>query len=75
MNINAVIPYVGQEIPRINPEKTLKINKISMEAHSNCNARCSYCSEMFYGGLNPNYNLNDMLTKFRKQNFFSENVS
>ena len=25
MNINAVIPYVGQEIPRINPEKMLKM--------------------------------------------------
>ena len=25
MNINAVIPYVGQEIPRIEPEKTLKM--------------------------------------------------
>ena len=25
MNINAVIPYVGQEIPRIKPEKILKI--------------------------------------------------
>ena len=30
---------------------------------------------MFYGGLNPNYDLNDMLTKFRGQNIFSENVS
>ena len=53
----------------------IKINKISIEAHSKCNARCSYCSEMFYGGLNPNYDLNDMLTKFRGQNIFSENVS
>ena len=53
----------------------IKINKISIEAHSKCNARCSYCSDMFYGGLNPNYDLNDMLTKFRDQNIFSENVS
>ena len=53
----------------------IKINKISIEAHSKCNARCSYCSEMFYGGLNPNYNLNDMLDKFRDNNFFEKNVA
>ena len=53
----------------------IKINKISIEAHSKCNARCSYCSEMFYGGLNPNYNLNDMLEKFKHQNFFERNVA
>ena len=53
----------------------IKINKISLEAHSKCNARCSYCSDMFYGGLNPNYDLNEMLIKFRKLNFFDENVA
>ena len=46
-----------------------------MEAHSNCNARCSYCSEMFYGGLNPNYDIENMLDKFRKEKAFEENVS
>ena len=30
---------------------------------------------MFYGGLNPNYDLNEMLIKFRKLNFFDENVA
>lgn len=53
----------------------IKINKISVEAHSKCNARCSYCSEMFYGGLNPNYDLNKMLFKFRESNFFDKNVA
>ena len=52
-----------------------KINKISIEAHSKCNARCSYCSEMFYGGLNPNYDLNKMLDKFKKLNIFDKNVA
>lgn len=55
--------------------KEIKINKISIEAHSKCNARCSYCSEMFYGGLNPNYDLNKMLYKFKDSNFFEENVA
>ena len=30
---------------------------------------------MFYGGLNPNYNLNDMLEKFKHQEFFERNVA
>ena len=55
--------------------ETLKVNKISLEAHSKCNARCSYCSDMFYGGLNPNYNLIKMLDTFRKSNFFENNVA
>jgi len=53
----------------------IKINKISIEANSKCNARCSYCSEMFYGGLNPNYNLETMLTDFKKNHFFENEVS
>ena len=46
-----------------------------MEAHSNCNARCSYCSEMFYGGLNPNYDIANMLDKFREEKAFEENMN
>ena len=30
---------------------------------------------MFYGGLNPNYDLNKMLSKFKKLNFFDKNVA
>jgi sulfatase maturation enzyme AslB (radical SAM superfamily) len=53
----------------------IKIKKISIEAHSKCNARCSYCSDMFYGGLNPNYSLELMLDNFRKDNFFEDSVA
>lgn len=79
-NLNKNIPTPCDGCPRIKlkhweDEKTLKINKISMEAHSNCNARCSYCSEMFYGGLNPNYDLEKMLEKFRKEKAFEEKVA
>ena len=30
---------------------------------------------MFYGGLNPNYDLENMLMKFKNQNFFEKNVA
>ena len=79
-NLNNNIPTPCDGCPRIqykhweNKQK-IKIKKISMEAHSNCNARCSYCSEMFYGGLNPNYDIANMLDKFREEKAFEENVS
>ena len=53
----------------------IKLNKISVEAHSKCNARCSYCSEMFYGGLDPNYDIKKTLSKFKEENFLHDNVS
>jgi len=79
-NLNKKVPTPCDGCPRIKlkhweNEKPLKINKISMEAHSNCNARCSYCSEMFYGGLNPNYDLEKMLDKFRKEKAFEKKVA
>ena len=57
-----------------NWSEEIKINKISVEAHSKCNARCSYCSDVFYGGLNPNYNLEDMLKKFKDKKIFEKDV-
>ncbi len=53
----------------------IKLNKISVEAHSKCNARCSYCSEIFYGGLDPNYDIKKTLSKFKEKNFLHDNVS
>lgn len=77
-NLNNKVPTPCDGCPKIEykewPEE-LKINRISIEAHSKCNARCSYCSPMFYGGLNPKYDLEDMLTKFNNSNFFDENVA
>lgn len=79
-NLNKNIPTPCDGCPRIKlkhwkDNDQLKINKISMEAHSNCNARCSYCSEMFYGGLNPNYDLEKMLDKFRNEKIFEDDVA
>ena len=32
------------------PNFNSKINHLSIEHHSVCNLRCSYCSEIYYGG-------------------------
>ena len=66
------------DVPKLKKKKwseEIKINKISIEAHSKCNLRCNYCSEMFYGGLNPSYDLEKMFESFKKNKFFSKNVS
>ncbi len=41
----------------------LNVDYISIEAHSVCNMRCSYCSETYYGGLKPNYNVIESFDK------------
>jgi len=77
-NLNEKKPTPCDGCPKIQYKawsEEIKINKISLEAHSKCNARCSYCSEMFYGGLDPNYDLEFMLNDFRKNNFFDKKVA
>ena len=77
-NLNEKKPTPCDGCPKIQYKSwsdEIKINKISLEAHSKCNARCSYCSEMFYGGLDPNYDLEFMLDDFKKNNFFDNKVA
>jgi poly(ribitol-phosphate) beta-N-acetylglucosaminyltransferase len=38
-----------------------KVGTISIENHSVCNMRCTYCSETYYGGVKPKYNLEFLL--------------
>jgi len=39
-----------------------KINIISIENHSLCNMKCSYCSDTYYGGVEPQYSLDYLFT-------------
>ena len=41
-----------------------KFDLISIENHSNCNMKCTYCSEIYYGGKEANYNLLNCLEEF-----------
>ncbi len=52
-----------------------KIKKISIEVHSKCNARCSYCSDIFYGGLNPIYKITEIIDELKKESAFDDEVS
>ena len=45
--------YNSKEKPNFNSE----IKHLSIEHHSVCNLRCSYCSEIYYGGKRSKYNI------------------
>jgi len=53
----------------------LSVKHISFESHSVCNMKCSYCSETYYGGLKPNYDLEKILKIFKKSNVINKEIS
>ena len=54
--------------------KTEKLDIISIEHHSHCNMRCSYCSDVYYGGKNPSYDIFGFLNELIKKNKIAKNL-
>ena len=50
----------------------LKIKHLSFEYHSICNLKCSYCSDIYYGGKKPAYNIMDLYNVFKSKGVLSE---
>lgn len=46
--------------------KPLSIRHISLEYHSLCNLRCSYCSDIYYSGKKASYNILMLLEQLKK---------
>jgi len=46
----------------------LDVHYLSLEYHSVCNLRCSYCCELFYGGELPRYNVAALIDELLKGN-------
>ena len=44
------------------------ISYISVENHSICNLRCSYCSEEYYGGTKETYKISEAMSEILKAN-------
>ena len=57
------------------PIEEMKIKHISMEVHSVCNLKCTYCSEIYYGGKQPNYDIEKVLTDFQSKGAIAKDVS
>jgi molybdenum cofactor biosynthesis enzyme MoaA len=43
------------------------INHLSIEHHSVCNLRCTYCSETYYGGKKSKYNVSEFVKKLSRE--------
>ena len=54
--------------------ENLNIKHLSIEAHSVCSMKCTYCSDVYYGGKKPNYDLKKILKEFTDNNCFSKTV-
>ena len=54
------------------PKASNKINFLSVEQHSFCNLRCTYCSEMFYGGKKPQYDVLGFVKKLSHEKSFND---
>lgn len=46
------------------------LDHLSVEQHTFCNLRCSYCSDMFYGGKKPNYNVLSFVKSLSEEGYF-----
>ena len=56
-------PYLERkEWPEID-DKHFELKLLSVESTSICSMKCTYCSEMYFGGLKPNYNVDNILNK------------
>jgi uncharacterized Fe-S cluster-containing radical SAM superfamily protein len=49
------------------PKITKESNFLSIEHHSFCNLKCTYCSEIYYGGKKPDYDVVDFLNVYGKE--------
>ena len=46
----------------------LELKTLSVESHSLCNMKCSYCSEIYYGGLKANYDVKKIVKELSLTN-------
>ncbi len=59
-------PYLELKNWESGKKKSFEIKYLSMEQHSICNLRCTYCDDKYYGGLNPDYDVTATLLDFHQ---------
>lgn len=53
----------------------LEISHVSIEHHSVCNLRCSYCSDIYFGGKQASYDIKLLFEELSRHNAISEKLS
>ena len=53
----------------------LEIKHLSIESHSVCSMKCTYCNETYYGGKKANYNLEEILKNLIESKSISKELS
>ncbi len=66
-------PYLELKNWESGKKTSFEIKYLSMEQHSICNLRCTYCDDKYYGGLNPDYDVTATLLDFH-QNGVTSNL-
>ena len=54
------------------PNLNSDVGYLSVEHHSFCNLRCTYCSETYYGGQKSKYNIEELIEKLEKNGNFKD---
>lgn len=57
------------------PLNKLKIKHLSIENHTICNLRCTYCDEIYYGAKKSNYDIMHLYKELKSKDSFDENIS
>jgi organic radical activating enzyme len=57
-------PYIEKK--HWDKNESLTIKHLSLEYHSICNLKCTYCSEEYFGGKNVQYDLHELLNTWSK---------
>ena len=62
-------PYLQKKAWETLSDKNFRVKHISLEYHSICNLKCTYCSDEYYGGESPQYNLSNLISQLRQLGF------
>tara|TARA_B100001057_G_scaffold483417_1_gene560162 strand:+ start:18857 stop:20149 length:1293 start_codon:yes stop_codon:yes gene_type:complete len=63
-------PHIYETTDKIEP--TSKVKFLSIEQHSICNLRCTYCSPVYYGGVKSQYSVTEFIKSLKDKGNLDE---
>lgn len=68
INAGKKVPCDGCSYLEFKEWEPMGIEYLSLEYHSVCNLKCSYCSDTFYGGKQPSYDVEKLVSEIKMPN-------